>query len=286
MKQNRHNSKIPSPINWILFLFILCSIYISVVICSASESNEPLPELNSQASPLDKINRDLLLKRLIAAFDRKYAAHIQKNKSKNLSEDMAVYYLRQELQALIDIWRATGKSSYLEQANNLVIRAMTDAKSNQRPLLLHNRTRGTWPCFFLKSAESQTGGHNQLCDFQGSAGFLMVADALKQAGLNGWKDIADFVEKDIVEKWFFYTPEVKPEHFQGNKSEIYLLSVLNIARDIREHFAVICMDLNKLGYQKYPYQQWARFLTNLYIGARSDLLQSPPKALGLGRRAP
>jgi hypothetical protein len=283
MIQSWHNSKILSPINGILFL---CSIFILATICPASESKELLPELITQVSPLDQVNRPLLLKRLIAAFDREYATHIRKNKSKNLSDDMAVYYLRQELQALIDMWRATGKSSYLEQANNLVVKAMTDAKSNQHPLLRRNRPRGTWPCFFLKKAEKETGGHNQICDFQGAAGFLMVADALKQDGQDGWKDIADFVEKNIVEKWLFYTPSIKHEHFQGPKSKSYLLIVLNTARDLREHFAVICMDLYELGYRKYPYRQWAELLSNLYIGSRSDLRQSPPEALGLGRHAP
>ena len=41
----------------------------------------------------------------------------------------------------------------LEQANNRVVKAIADAKSNQRPLLRHKRPRGTWPCFFLKKAE-------------------------------------------------------------------------------------------------------------------------------------
>jgi hypothetical protein len=261
-------------------------VLILATICSAAKSDVPLPELKPQASPLDEVNRPLLLKRLIAAFDREYATYVRKNKSKNLSDDMAVYYLRQELQALIDMWRATGKSAYLEQANNRVVKAIADAKSNKRPLLRRNLPRGTWPCFFLKSAESQTGGHNQLCDFQGTVGFLMVADALKQAGQDGWKDITDFVEKNIVEKWLFYAPSNKLEDFQGARSNINLLDVLNTARDIREHFAVICMDLNKLGYNKYPYQQWAECLTNLYVGSRSDLRQSPPKAWGLGRHAP
>ncbi|KPL21620.1 MAG: hypothetical protein AMJ75_09625 [Phycisphaerae bacterium SM1_79] len=283
MKQSRHNLKIQSPISGILFL---CSIFILAIICPASESKDPLPELKSQASPLDEVNRHLLFKRLVAAFDRQYATHVRKNKFKNLSEELAVYYLRQELQALIDMWRATGKLSYLEQANNRVIKAIADAKSNQRPLLRNNRPRGTWPCFFLKESEEKTGGHNQICDFQGAAGFLMVADALKQAGLDGWKDIADFVEKNIIEKWLFYEPFIKPEDFQGPRSKIYLLGVLNTARDIREHFAVICMDLYKLGYSKYPYRQWAECLTNLYISSRSDLRQSPPKAWELGRHAP
>jgi len=280
MKQSWHNSKIPSPINGILFLVILCSL------CPASESDVRLPDLKPLASPLDEANRPLLLKRLVAAFDREYVAHVRKNKLKNLSDDFAVYYLRQELQALIDMWRATGKSAYLEQANNRVIKAMADAKSNQRPLLRRKRPRGTWPCFFLEKAEEQTGGHNQICDFQGAVGFLMVADALNQDGQGGWKDIADFVEKNIVEKWLFYPPSIKIEHFQGPRSKIYLLTILNTARDIREHFAVICMDLHKLGYRKYPYKQWAECLTNLYICFRSDLRQSPPRAWGLGRQAP
>ena len=267
-------------------MVILCSTFISAVTSPAGESDIRLPELNPQASPLDQANQSLLLKRLIAAFDREYATHVRKNTSKNLSDDMAVYYLRQELQALIDMWRATGKLAYLEQANNRVIKAIADAKSNQRPLLRHNRPRGIWPCFFLKEAEEQTGGHNQICDFQGAAGFLMVADALNQAGLDGWKDIADFVEKNIVEKWLFYTPSIKPEDFDGPRSKIYLLAVLNTARDIREHFAVICMDLHKLGYQKYPYLQWAECLTNLYVGFRSDLYQSPPMTWELGRHSP
>ena len=127
-------------------------------ICIAAESDIRLPELKPQASPLDETNRPLLLKRLIVAFDREYAAHVLKNKSRNLSDNFTVYYLRQELQALIDMWRATGKSAYLEQANNRVIKAMADAKSNQRPLLRHNRPRGIWPCFFLKKAEKETGG--------------------------------------------------------------------------------------------------------------------------------
>jgi hypothetical protein len=199
---------------------------------------------------------------------------------------MAVYYLRQEFQALVDMWRATGKSAYLEQANHRVIKAMADARSNQRPLLRRNLPRGTWPCFFLKETERQTGGHSQLCDFQGAAGFLMVADALKQAGQDGWKNIADFVEQSIVEKWLFYSPSMRPEDFHGSRSNIYLLDVLNTARDVREHFAVICMDLNKLGHNEYPYQQWAEFLTSLYLGFRSDLRKSPSEALGLARRAP
>ena len=286
MKQSWHNSKIRSFISGILFLVFLCSICISAAIPPAAESDIRLPELKPQASPLDETNRPLLLKRFVAAFDREYATHVRKNKLINLSDDLAVYYLRQELQALIDMWRATGKSAYLEQANNRVIKAMADAKSNRRPLLRHNRPRGTWPCFFLKEVEKQTGGHNQISDFQGAAGFLMVADALNQAGRDGWKDIADFVEKNIVEKWLFYAPSIKSEDFEGPRSKIYLLAVLNTARDIREHFAVICMDLHKLGYRKYPYRQWAECLTNLYIGFRSDLHQPPPKAWGLGRQSP
>lgn len=286
MVQSWHSSNIRTSRCRILLLAVLNSICILTIACSASESDVHLPNLKPQIGPLAEANRPMLFKRLVAAFDQKYATNLRKNKLKNLADDFVVYYLRQELQALIDMWRATGNLTYLQQAQKLVFKAMADAKSNERPLLWQNRIRGTWPCFLLKKAEKQTGGHNQLCDFQGTAGFLIVADALKQANQDGWKDIADFVEKNIVEKWLFYTPSMRPENFQGLRSRIYLLTALNTARDTREHFAVICMDLHKLGYRKYPYRYWAECLTNLYIGLRSDSNQPLPNAWGLGNHAP
>lgn len=256
------------------------------IVCTASESNVNLPGLIPNLYPLAKANRPFLFKRLVVAFDQRYAAHIQKSKYTSLADDFVVYYLRQELQALIDMWRATGNLTYLQQADEVVFKAMEDAKSNQRQLLWHNQSRGSWPCFFLKETEKQTGGHNQICDFQGASGFLMVADALKQSKYEGWKEIASFVEKNIVEKWLFYTPSIKPEHFQGPDSRIYLLAALDTSRDKREHFATICMDLHKLGYSKYSYRQWAECLTDLYIGLRSDTSELPPASWGLGRYAP
>jgi len=242
--------------------------------------------LNPELSPLAEENKPVLFRRFVAAFDHRYDAHLTKNKHKNLAEGFAIYYLRQELQALIDMWRATGKITYLEQGRKLVLKAISDAESNKRPLLCYNRPRGDWPCFFLKKVEKQTGGHNQICDFQGAAGFLMIANALKQAGQQGWKEIADFVEKNIVEKWLSYKPTVLPAQFKGPRSNMYLLVVLDSARDKREHFATICMDLHKLAYSKYPYKQWAAFLTELYLGTRSSLLERAPGADKLGRHAP
>jgi hypothetical protein len=244
-----------------------------------------IPVLDPTISPLDPANRDLLFKRLIATFDYKYEIHRLKNSDKNLADSDTIYYLRQELQALIDMWRATDNPAYLEQAKKLVFKAIADAKSNQHQLLWHNQSRGNWPCFFSKNNED-SGGHNQLNDLQGSAGFMMVADALHQAKESGWKEIADFVEKNIVEKWLFYSPSREPEDFSGPKSNMHLLTVLDTARDKREHFATICMDLHKLGYRKYPYEQWANFLTNLYIGLRTDLSQQAPNASELGSNAP
>ncbi len=141
--------------------------------------------MDPSISPLDPNNHTLLFNRLVAAFDRSYARHLKTNAQKDLAEDLAFYYLRQELQALIDMWRATSDPAYLDQAEKRAIQAMADARANVRPLLWHNQPRGQWPCFFLKKVESQTGGHNQINDFQGAAGLLMVAQALKQGRGNG-----------------------------------------------------------------------------------------------------
>jgi hypothetical protein len=286
MTQSWHSSNIQASRHRVLLFAVLNSILVSALVCPASESDARLPSLKPNLSPLAEANRPLLFKRLVAAFDQRYAAHLRKNGIRNLADDFAVYYLRQELQALIDMWRATGNLTYLQQAKELVFKAMADAKSSPRRLLWHNRPRGTWPCFLNKQVEKQTGGHNQICDFQGAAGFLMVANALKQAEQDGWKEIADFVERGIVEKWLFYIPSLRPNSFQGPRSSIYILTALNTARDKREHFATMCMDLHRLGFRKYPYQLWAEYLTNLYIGLRANPSQRPPGAWALGRRAP
>ena len=257
---------------------------------AAPQQDTNPPALNPNLSPLAEGNRPLLFNRLVAAFDQRYAAHLAKNPHKNLAEGYAVYYLRQELQALIDMWRATGKLTYLEDARRLVLKAISDAKSNQRPLLWRNQQRGNWPCFYSKEIEKATGGHGQLYDFQGSAGFLMVANALKQADRNDWKEIADFVELNIVEKWLSYNPNIRPEQLNPSElpdqSNMYLLVVLNTSRDTREHFATICMNLHRLGYTKYPYKQWAIFLTELYIGIRPNMDTTAPRAAALGGHAP
>lgn len=267
-------------------LAALVPLLLSVTSLATPALDHQLRAINPNLSPLAEQNRPLLFERFVAAFDQKYAAHLDKNKGKTLAEGYAVYYLRQELQALIDMWRATAKISYLEQARRRVLKAIADAESNPQTLLWHNKPRGNWPCFYLKTVQNQTGGHNQICDFQGAEGFLMVADALKQAKQENWRQIADFVEKNIVEKWLFYSPATRPENYHGENSNMHLLAALDIARDKREHFAVLCMDLDKLGYSRYPYRQWARLLTDLYIGVRTDLTKQPPNAADLGRNSP
>jgi len=233
--------------------------------------NVKLPALNPQISPLAEGNRSLLLKRIVAAFDYKYNKHLAITQHQNLADGIAVYYLRQELQALIDMWRATGKEYYLAQARKRTLKAINDAKANPHVMLHWGKPRGRWPCFFSKQLLKAAGGHGQLWDFQGSAGFMMVANALHQANKDGWKEIADFVEKNIVEKWLFYLPSIKPENLISQESNKYLLEIVRAGRDKREHFACICMDLGKLGYNKYPYKQWAKFLTKLYVGKRTDI---------------
>jgi len=273
---------------------ITCSILLSAVLAQicmpvfASAFAEPtaIPALKSNLSPLAQENRSLLQARLVAAFDKEYARHRSRNRQRNLADAFAVYYLRRELQALIDMWRATGKIVYLKQAEDLVLAAIAAAEANPQPLLWHNQSRGKWPCFFLKKVEKQKGGHNQICDFQGAAGFLMVADALRQAGQDRWKQIADFVEKNIVEKWLFYIPTIRPSQLRGPESTKYLLILLDSARDKREYFAVICMDLDEFGYRKYDYGRWAKFLTDLYVGERANLARRPPGFSTLDRQAP
>ena len=117
-----------------------------------------------------------------------------------LNEGMTVYYLRRELQALVDMWRTTDNSSYIEYAKSLTLQAIDEATANRRPLIWHDEPRGDWPCFYLESVAAETGGHNQLCDFQGSVGFLLVARALNEIDDPSAYDIAGFVEGQIVEK--------------------------------------------------------------------------------------
>lgn len=254
--------------------------------CSGAQPSDSLPNVDLSVSPLSAENRKPLYARLVAAFDREYERHIQRNERRDFAEDFKVYYLRQELQALIDMWRATDELSYLEQARKLVRNAIIDAKSNLKPLLANGRQRGTWPCFMSEAVAEQTGGHNQINDFQGAAGFLMVANAIEQAGQSGWRDIADFVETSIVEKWLMYPHAVWPSRLKGQDSIRYLLVALHSTRDKREHFATICMDLSALGYDEYPYAQWAQFLTDLYVGIRQELNEPPPKPHQLGHDTP
>jgi hypothetical protein len=277
-----------NPAKAIFVIYLLAGLIPNQILAISSVANfkNKIPVLDPTISPLAPANRDLLFKRIIATFDYKYEIHRLKNSDKNLADGYTIYYLRRELQALIDMWRATDNPAYLEQAKKLVFKAIADANSNRHRLLWRNQSRGNWPCFFSKGIEKATGGHGQLYDFQGSAGFMMVATALNQAKKPGWKEIADFVEKNIVEKWLFYSPSREPEDFSSLKSNMYLLIVLDSARDKREHFATICMDLHKLGYHRYPYQQWSEFLIRTYLGDRVGLEQPIPNADELGNAIP
>ncbi len=114
----------------------------------------------------------------------------------------------------------------------------------------------------------------------------MVDNALMQAYQIEWEEIAVFVETKIVKQWLFYIPARKAENFSGPKSNMYLLATLDSARDKREHFATICMDLHKLGYNKFPYKQWADFLTQLYIGTKETANQPSPYNKMLGKLDP
>lgn len=250
-----------------------------LAISSTADFRNKIPVLDTTISPLAPANRDLLFKRLIATFDYKYEIQHLKNSNKNLADGNTIYQMRQELQALIDMWRATDNTAYLEQAKKLVFKAIADANANQHQLLWHSQPRGTWPCFFIEAGEKSTGGHGQLYDFQGSAGFMMVATALNQAKKPGWKEIADFVENNIIEKWLYYNPNHTFEKLTGPQSNLYMLNALDANRDKREHFAGICLSLSELGYQKYPYRNWSQFLFDIYLTEKTSLNEPYPDAL-------
>lgn len=235
-----------------------------------------LPALHPNLSPLEADNQSLLYDRLIAAFGQNYATHYMENEGRRFCDGLTVYYLRREIQAFIDMWRATGERRYLDRASDLTLRAIDEATAAPRTLLWHEQPRGEWPCFFLDTVEAETGGHNQLCDFQGSVGFMMVARCLHEIADPGWKEIADFVEREVVEKWLYYRPSVNEWHFMGPRSLENVLAVLNSGRDIREHFACLCMDLHRLGYHTYPYWKWATLLVDLYLTPRCEKDQPAP----------
>ena len=229
-----------------------------------------LPVLNPRHSPLSRENKYLLKSRLQKAFDYHYS---QKGNltDRNFSDDFSIYYLRQELQALVDMYYATSDKKYIITAKETVLKAIRDAEQNRQALNYYKQPRGTWPCFFHKAVLKATGGHSQLNDFQGAAGFLMVAKTLKDNNLDGWQKIADFVQDQIIKKWLNYKPPLQSIDFKKEEDVSKLLSVLDSARDKREHFACICLDLDDLGYRNYPYRKWAEFLIRIYLTERPGL---------------
>lgn len=245
-----------------------------------------VPTLDPSFSPLAVENRPLLYDRLIADFTIDSIDHRTRSQDRKLSDGMTIYYVQRELQAFIDLWRATGYDAYLDQATSLALQAINEATANPRPLIWHEQWRGDWPCFYLDTVEAETGGHNQLCDFQGSAGFLSVARVLHQINRPEWSTIADFVERDIVEKWLYYKPSVTEAHLTGPRTNEYLLAILNSGRDAREHFACICLDLHRLGYSSYPYWDWANLLVDLYLTPRYDVNDPAPHQTELPGRIP
>lgn len=222
-----------------------------------------------------------LFERLVVSFDQTYSDHTTENQDRALNDGMTVYYLRRELQALVDMWRATGDTAYLQFAKSLTLQAIDEATVNRRPLIWHDEFRGDWPCFYLSTVEAQTGGHNQLCDFQGSVGFLMVARALREIKDPAACEITAFVERQVVEKWLYYKPSITPGHMQGPKSFRNVLAILNTGRDVREHFACLCLDLYELRSRRYDYREWAQRLIDLYLALRYEPNEPAPDSDGI-----
>lgn len=204
-------------------------------------------------------------------FDREYTAYLQRDITQNIAKNSRFYYLRHELQALTDMYHATGQERYLRQALNRCLLAIEQSQKNPRLMIRQGASRGMWPCFHHPSVDKYTGGHGQINDFQGSAGLLMVARLLKDHDYEEWKTIADFVERNIIEKWFLSHPKRSREDFKKDVSGLHLLRILEPARDKREQFACIAMDLHALGSTLYPYEQWAKLLIKLYLSERPEL---------------
>jgi hypothetical protein len=230
--------------------------------------------------------RSLWLQEITAAFGQDYLQHAAGNWDRNLSEGMAIYYLRRELQALVDMWRATGHRAYLDRARDLTLQAIAEAWGNPRALVWHGQKRGQWPCFYLETVEAETGGHSQLCDFQGAVGFLMVARALRLVGDPATRYITDFVEGEIVEKWLYYKPSIVRWHLENPNSFSNVIALLNTGRDVREHFACLCLDLHKLGRRRYAYRTWGRRLVDIYLAVRYDPNDPSPGAQGIEELIP
>lgn len=221
---------------------------------------------------IDK-NKTQIKKKLISTYDNIYSQ--VKNPLRKSFSASDVYYLRQEMQSLIDMWYATENINYLNTAKDISFKAIDFAIKNPKPLISSNDKTKKWPCFYEPKLEKITGGHGQLYDFQGAAGFMLVATALKDANQTEYKVIADFIEKNIIEKWLFqYSYPI--DFFQGIEANTNLLKILNPSRDKREHFASICLNFHNLGYNKYPYKKWSEFLINLYLGKRENINQKSP----------
>jgi hypothetical protein len=172
-----------------------------------------------------------------------------------------VYHLQRELQALVDMWRATGNVRYLETARATALRAIDSAKTHPCPLIWKGIERGTWPCFRDPELQSGTGGHSQLADLQGSVGLLLVATALRAAELGSWEEIAAFVESDVIDKWMRYRAGETPARLEPAE----MIRSINAARDARELMATASLELWKLGLHRFPYEKLARTLVDLYL---------------------
>jgi len=271
--------KIPTVIA--VFGLLLAAFYACAM---SAQDHEQLTSLDPGYPPLAEENREALHKRLVQYFNLRYGQKLPPEK-RDLADGYKIYFLRRELQALIDMYRATDEQNYLNTAKNIVHEAIYQAKANPKPLLRHGKTRGIWPCFYYSKLQKATGGHCQLDDFQGSTGFLMVARALKQAQMTGHAEITEFVEKNIVEKWLQYQPYQKSDYLGPDWPE-YLMAALQGARDKREHFACICMDLHDLGASAYPYEKWAKLLTRLYLAERPCENSPLPENINIKRNVP
>ncbi|RKY04500.1 MAG: hypothetical protein DRP56_09960, partial [Planctomycetota bacterium] len=210
------------------------------------------------------------------AFDQYYEDHYEE--LQNYAEPQQFYYFRYEAQALIDMYNATGDDAYLARAKTIAQKAIADAIANPVEVTYGNDSLGSYPCFTHLSSMD----HTQLTDFQGGLGLLIIAEELKAHGDSYYQTICDFVETNLVDKWFKRIrrdfaagPEYDDFYAQiwsdsDTKYDIVEL-VIDGARDKREMFGLICLILKQMGYTLYPYEDYSDYMFTQAFTIRPDV---------------
>jgi len=258
----------------------LCLIYISVLLLFFSSmccAKAAPPKLDNRFSPIAEQNQQQLHELLVFTFDQKYAVYSRKRKDVNYTVPTGyeVYFLKREIQALVDMWKATGDKGYLKKALERTRKAIHDGMNNRQPLWHGRKYIGSYPCYLNADVvDEKNPGHSKLYDIQAAYAFMLVASELNKAGMDGWESIADFVEVNLIEKWLYRDYEITKgsqlaqEMIQSG--EIVLKKMCSV-RDQREMFGSVCLYMHDINRKTYPYLKWAKLLCKIYLSERESL---------------